>query len=298
MKDLTNIAENKVAIVGKLLNVSFSSGKIKNNGMPYERVDMMIRVSQTFGGREETSDILVPMFAPQFTKEGKTNPGFENLQTLKTMKTAQNYGYENADTIRIGKGSIEENYYVNKQGQLVDGWRLRTSFIGFGKGPQAATFSVEMFIMKMIEEVDREGETTGRLIIKGAIPQWGSRLDVIDFIVENPESVDYISRNWEEGNTVHVVGRIRITTKEEPHSVETGSWGEDIPQTSTRSIHELIITKGSDEGYEEDEAYDPVEIRKGYNARKADRDQKLLEAKEPKTVVKKASLASFGDEDF
>ena len=295
MKDLTNIAENKVMIVGKLLDTSFASGKTKT-GVPYERVRMMIRVSQTFGGREETSDIPVSMFAAQFKKDGGTNPGFENIQTLKKMKTSQSYGYENADTIRIGSGNIEENVYVS-QGRIVEGWQLRTSFVGFGKGPQAATFSVEMFIMKMIEEVDREGETTGRLIIKGALPQWGSRLDVIDLIVENPESVDYISRNWEEGNTVHAVGRIRFTTKEESTSMETGSWGEDIPKTSTRTIHELIITKGSDEGYEEDEAYDPVEIRKGYNARKADRDQKLLEAKEPKTTVKKASL-SFDDEDF
>ena len=295
MKDLTNIAENKVMIVGKLLDTSFASGKTKT-GVPYERVRMMIRVSQTFGGREETSDIPVSMFAAQFKKDGGTNPGFENIQTLKKMKTSQSYGYENADTIRIGSGNIEENVYVS-QGRIVDGWQLRTSFVGFGKGPQAATFSVEMFIMKMIEEVDREGETTGRLIIKGALPQWGSRLDVIDFIVENPKNVDYISRKWEEGNTVHAVGRIRFTTKEESTSMETGSWGEDIPQTSTRTIHELIITNGSDEGYEEDEAYDPVEIRKGYNARKADRDQKLLEAKEPKTTVKKASL-SFDDEDF
>ena len=295
MKDLTNIAENKVMIVGKLLDTSFASGKTKT-GVPYERVRMMIRVSQTFGGREETSDIPVSMFAAQFKKDGGTNPGFENIQTLKKMKTSQSYGYENADTIRIGNGNIEENFYVS-QGRIVDDWQLRTSFVGFGKGPQAATFSVEIFIMKMIEEVDRDGETTGRLIIKGALPQWGSRLDVIDFIVENPESVDYISRNWEEGNTVHAVGRIRFTTKEESISMETGSWGEDIPKTSTRTIHELIITKGSDEGYEEDEAYDPVEIRKGYNARKADRDQKLLEAKEPKTTVKKASL-SFDDEDF
>lgn len=295
MKDLTNIAENKVMIVGKLLDTSFASGKTKT-GVPYERVRMMIRVSQTFGGREETSDIPVSMFAAQFKKDGGTNPGFENIQTLKKMKTSQSYGYENADTIRIGSGNIEENVYVS-QGRIVDGWQLRTSFVGFGKGPQAATFSVEMFIMKMIEEVDRDGETTGRLIIKGALPQWGSRLDVIDFIVENPKNVDYISRKWEEGNTVHAVGRIRFTTKEESTSMETGSWGEDIPQTSTRTIHELIITNGSDEGYEEDEAYDPVEIRKGYNARKADRDQKLLEAKEPKTTVKKASL-SFDDEDF
>lgn len=50
MKDLTNIAENKVMIVGKLLDTSFASGKTKT-GVPYERVRMMIRVSQTFGGQ-------------------------------------------------------------------------------------------------------------------------------------------------------------------------------------------------------------------------------------------------------
>ena len=46
-----------------------------------------------------------------------------------------------------------------------------------------------------------------------------------------------------------------------------------MPDTTTRMIRELIITKGDDEGKEEDFAYDPAEIKKGFNARKAEIEQ-------------------------
>ena len=44
-------------------------------------------------------------------------------------------------------------------------------------------------------------------------------------------------------------------------------------------VRELIITKGDDEGKEEDFAYDPVEIKKGLNARKAEIEQLQIDAK-------------------
>ena len=43
MKSINNQAQNKVSISGKLLDVSFSSGKTKK-GVPYERANVTVRV--------------------------------------------------------------------------------------------------------------------------------------------------------------------------------------------------------------------------------------------------------------
>ena len=61
--------------------------------------------------------------------------------------------------------------------------------------------------MDMTDELDREGDTTGRLIIKGAVVQYGGMLDVLYFVVEQPEAVDFIQRNWKINDTVTVKGK-------------------------------------------------------------------------------------------
>lgn len=278
MKDIMNQANNKVTIVGKLLDASFAAGKT-SAGKPYERANLTIRVTQTYGGRTETSEVPVSAFATQYTNKGGINPAFENIQKLKEFKTVQNVGIDNADIIRITSGDLRENAFVSKSGQLVNGWQLNSSFFNPGKGDDTATFNVDIFIMDMKEEFDREGETTGRLIIKGAIVQYGGRLDVVEFVVEAPDCVDYISNNWEPNNTVNVGGRIRYTVQEEKRAAAESSWGEDIPDTFPRVARELIITRGSDEPFEEDMAYDATEIKKAFNERKARLEQLQLDAK-------------------
>ena len=278
MKDIMNQANNKVTIVGKLLDASFAAGKT-SAGKPYERANLTIRVTQTYGGRTETSEVPVSAFATQYTNKGGINPAFENIQKLKEFKTVQNVGIDKADIIRITSGDLRENAFISKSGQLVNGWQLNSSFFNPGKGDDTATFNVDIFIMDMKEEFDREGETTGRLIVKGAIVQYGGRLDVVEFVVEAPDCVDYISNNWEPNNTVNVGGRIRYTVQEEKRAAAESSWGEDIPDTSTRVVRELIITRGSDEPFEDDMAYDATEIKKAFNERKARLEQLQLDAK-------------------
>ena len=278
MKTLTDQSTNKVTIVGKLLDATFNSGKTKA-GIPYERANITVRVAQHFGDHDEISEVPVSMFASQFTTKGTPNPAWQSIQDLRKMKTAQDHGIDGADTIRITGATLSENNFVSKSGQLINGWQIRSSFINAGNTPEVASFILDIFIMDMSDEVDREGDPTGRLLIKGAIVQYGGKLDVLQFVVENPDAVDYISSHWSTNETNTVKGRIRVTSMEEKAAPSTSSWGEDVPDTTTRMIRELIITKGDDEGKEEDFAYDPVEIKKGFNARKAEIEQMQIDAK-------------------
>ena len=282
MKNILEQATNKVNIVGKLLDTTFNHGVTKT-GAPYERANLTVRVTQTYNGQEEVSEIPIGMFASQFTSKGTPNPAYKSLQDLKEMKTAQNVGFDAADTIRITNGTVRENNFVSKSGQLINGWQLNASFINKGSTADVASFVLDIFIMDMHDEVDRNGEPTGRLIIKGGLVQYGGKLDILEFVVEGSEKVDYIQRNWEINQTVTVKGRIRVTSVEEKNSGSEGSWGEDIPEVSTRMIRELVISTGSDEGKEEEFSYDPTDIKKAFNVRKAEIEQLLIDARQGAT---------------
>jgi hypothetical protein len=132
--------------------------------------------------------------------------------------------------------------------------------------------------MDIHPEEDRDGEPTGRLIVKGGLVQYGGKLDVLEFIVEGPDKVEYVERNWNVHDTVNVRGRIRVTSIEEKPRAAS-SWGEDVPDETTRMVRELIITTGDDTPKEEDFAYDPTEIKKAFNVRKAEIEQLQLDAK-------------------
>lgn len=294
MKNTQVQATNKVNIVGKLIEMQFREGTTKD-GKPYESCNYTVRVHQTIEGKEEIHEIPLSLFASKYTNAGAPHPGYKNIQDMKKMKTVQDYGEKEASVIRTSSGSIQENYFVAKSGQLIDGWRINTSFVNEGGKGEMATFSTDIFIMDMREEEDRNQELTGRLIVRGAIVQYGGKLDVVDFIVEAPDKVEYISRNWNVNDTVNVKGRIRFTAKETAASpVTQSSWGEDIPEIpTTQTVRELIITSGSDEPFEEDFAYDPMEIKKAFNVRKANIEQMQVNATAPKKAPAQSGASKY-----
>lgn len=281
MKDLMTQSTNKINIVGKLLDTVFREGTTRD-GKPYESCTFNVRVRQTIEGVEEIDEIPISTFASKYTNAGTPHPGFKSIQEMKGMKTVQEHGEEEATVVRISTGSIAENYYVSRAGQLIDGWRINASFVngnGNAKGSMA-TFNIDIFILDMHDEEDKDGDPTGRLIIRGGIVQYGGKLDIIDFIVEDPAKVEYISRNWNINDTVNARGHIRYTAKEAQNQpIQSSSWGEEIPDIpTTQMVRELIITTGSDEGFEEDFSYDSTDIKKAFNVRKAVIEQMQVNA--------------------
>lgn len=288
-KSITVQAHNEATIIGKLLATSFTKGTTKA-GAPYERGTLTVRLTQTYGGREETSEVQAPIFAPQYKKDGGLNPMYARLQELKSLKTIQNVGYDAADSIRLNNVQIQENNFVSRSGQLVSGWQLRPSFFEVNSTiKEAATFKVEIFILDMREEMDRDGEPTGRLIVKGGIVQYGGMLDVVEFYVEAPDTIEHISRNWQINDTLLAKGYIRWCAQVEKAAPRQDSWGEDIPESAPRMKRELIITTGDPEGRDEEFAYDPAEIKKAFNVRKANIEQKQASAAKPTTAAAPAA---------
>lgn len=294
MRTIENVTNNKVSIVGKIVTVDFGEGKT-GKGAQYARATATIRVENTYEGHTEISEIPVRFFATKFTNAGAPNPGYQTIQSLKEIKTIQGVGEADADIISITRGELQENFYVSKNTQrLVDRFEIRGSFINKRAAQSCASFDVDMIILDMHDETNRDGETTGRLIIRGGLVQYGNRLDVLDFIVEDPDKISYISRAYEVNNTAHFKGRIRCTTKEILNTAPASSWGEELPEEHTSFVNELIITTGDDEPLDEERAYDITSIRKAYNERKARIEQAQLDAKNaPASTAPKAAKTSY-----
>ena len=52
MKDIMTQANNKITIIGKLLDATFNKGTT-SEGKPYERANLTVRVTQKYGNRTE-----------------------------------------------------------------------------------------------------------------------------------------------------------------------------------------------------------------------------------------------------
>lgn len=289
-------ALNKVTTVGKLLELTIKDdGKTKDD-RPYARGNLVIRVEQTYGPNRttEVSEIPFSFLAMKYKKDGDLNPAFKNVMELKSYRTAQDHGIENADRIKITSGDLQENMFVPRGGSnLVNGWQLRSSFYAKATTNDAdcATFSNDIYILGMKRETDKEGDETGRLVVRGAIVQYGGRVDVVDFFVEDPSCVEYIDRNWNVNDTVNVKGRIRFVSKVESVSSDDG-FGEEIPEQTTRTKKELIITTGSNYPKDEDSAYNPEDVKKGMQDRKARSEQIMEDAKSAPATPAAAPAAS------
>lgn len=308
-KPISTPSRNSVSISGTLVDVVLREGTTKpeKGSKPYRGGTVTIRVNQHYGageGIDETSDIPVDFIAMKFKKDGSLNAGYTQLAAFTdgTFKSIQNVGEAHASRIRVdGRfGSLAENMYVNRDGSSVSSTtRINTSFFSRDSGTvDSATFSTDIYVMSMDHEIGTDGEETGRLHMRGAIVQWGQKLDVLDFYVENPSVIGYFERNYNVNDTVNVVGRIRWTaTVEESH--DDSGWGEFVPKTNTRMKRELILVNGSDYPYEEDMAYATSDIQNLNADRTSRREQLKIDARN-RAAAKKAKAvakASAGIDD-
>lgn len=290
-------SKNHMEVIGKVISVTSREGTNKK-GKPYASATVLVGVNQMVNGHEEYSEVPVEFFSNMYKNDGNPNAMYDNVKKLGNLKSAQTYGMDNADTVAIkvagtSNGALTENYYAGRDGRVRYGWRLNGKFCNIVKGGvNKATFTNEIYIMSMRDEIDSNGDTTGRLLIKGALVGYGGKLNVIDYIVENPEAVDYIQRNFSENTVGLFAGKIRITSKEVTQSV-TGTWGEVIEDTSTRFVRELVIVSGGDSPLDEDSSYDPADIRKMFNIRKMEIEQLETNAQKPAAPAK----SKYGWED-
>lgn len=288
------ISENQVKIEGILSEVGLETATFNRKGQTTEciRGTIKIRVEQDINGTMTTMEVPVSAFASRYTNAGAENPAYNSLKdVMENYKSIAACGnIDDADRVRITSGSLQENVFYAKNGDLVNTSRISASFINKiakNECKPEATFTATIVVGNKSDELDRDGTPTNRLNVNGVIIQYGERADLIKFIVAKPDAKNHIEQYWNDGDTVRVQGKVNFSSKTEYIEEEVG-FGEPIKTAKTTSVHELLIESGSAGCLEGDAAYDIKDIQSALAARKV----RIEETKKP--AVTAPSKPDFG----
>ena len=268
-------AENRVRIEGIVSEIDINETSFTRNGQLKEAIGgkITIRVKQTISGEEKVLEVPVHCFAAKTTNKGTPNPAYESISKVAKEYTsiAACGSEEEADCIRVTSGDIRMNEYYSQTGNFVSFPRVNNSFFQKVRKDELnpeATFSAQFVVTSKTEEVDQNGDLTGRYIVTGALPQYGGLIDLIKFYCESDGVINAVSTYWEIGDTVQAHGKLNFSSKTETIT-ESSDFGEAISRQRTISVSELIITGGSQEPLGDELGYSNEEIREGLVRRKA-----------------------------
>ena len=268
-------AENRAKIEGILAEIDIKPGSFNKDGQTMESIggSIVVKVTQKISGEEKELSIPVHMFASKLTKRGTPNPAYESIKKVADEYisiAASETGEDGADRIRITSGNVRMNEYYAQDGRLISFPRINASFITRitkADCKPEATYTAEFVVASKNEEVDRNGEPTGRYRIDAILPQYGGKVDVIPMYAQSAGVIDAISTYWNIGDTVKANGRLDFSATTET-IIEEVDFGEPIEKTRTINRSDLIITGGSQEPLEGDFAFDNGEIQSALADRK------------------------------
>ena len=264
-----------------------------------------VKVVQKISGKEKELMVPVHMFASKLTNKGTPNPAYDSIKKIMdeyTSIAASENGEDGADRIRITSGSIRMNEYYSQDGRLVSFPRVNASFvqkINKGDCKPEATYTTEFVVANKSEELDRNGEPTGRYRIDAIIPQYGGKVDVVPMYAQSPGVISAVSEYWEIGDTVKANGRLDFSATTET-IIEEVDFGEPIEKTRTVNRSDLIITGGSQTALEGDFAYDNAEIQEALAERKLrlekqkDKDMSRAASKQTPPKTSKNGFTDLG----
>lgn len=285
-----NDDNNSVKIEGILSEIDLneiSYQNKKNETVEAISGTVKIRVNQQIDHKDCELDIPVHLFANKFTNSGKKNPSYDNLKQVKDeFASIAAVGMEQADKVRITKGTITMNDFYNNSGELVSYPRIKASFISkvtdLNKYKPEASFSITYVVGDCGLVIDNDGvEIPNRYKIRGIVPQYGGMVDVIDFYAITPSVIDVISRFWHKGDTVRMNGKLNFSSRIEEKEIEV-DFGEPRIERHTVSVSELIIVGGSQTPLTGEFAFDDNDIKQAL----AERQNRLAELKNKQKTKK------------
>ena len=283
--------QNAIEVVGTLSEVDLNE-RTTSEGKEYVAGKIVIKSKVKL--HNEMIDVEIPfnVYANKFTNDGKENPSYRSIMSVKNDMTsiAACGDPASASYVRVytDKGGLRENSFFDKTGRLVEAVRINSGFFNVvprDKYEDTATFSTTIFILSIDDEMDRDGMPTGNKKIKAAVPGYKGVVNVIDYKVVSKQAIEYMDTYWSKADTVKVYGVIAYTSDVQIIHEEVG-FGDPVEKRVTRSKKELIITSGSPAALDEEESFDSSEIAKAMTMRKAELEKKKEEATTPAPKAK------------
>lgn len=269
-------AKNKVRVEGILSEIDLKYGSYVKNGRTMDTIggNIKVRVNQVVNGQENTLEIPVYLFANKLTKDERPNPAYASIESVKNdyVSIAACGSEIGADKVRITNASIRMNEYPNAQGNIVSFPRVNASFVNKATGEfrPEASWELEFAVSSIDFMTDSEGVELDpkKLRIKVLVPQFGGKIDTMELVATNPGVIDAITSYWENQKTYTAKGRLNFTTTTYEVTEEC-DFGEPDVRVYTRTLSELVVTKGTQAPMEDEMAFAPIELAAALKEHKA-----------------------------
>lgn len=233
---------------------------------------------------DDTNFITLNVWVNEVTAKGAQNNAFAGMQTvMNEYQSIAEVGEEAATRVFCKRGQLQPNSYVNKEDLMVHtGVRYSASYltrVAPDKFSPRAEFEVEAFINTMLEEMDTEGQPTGRLKMGLFVPTYRG-IEPLELII--PEEIaDAFDSTFERGQTTRIYGKILNCTIVKEKVIKLVVGGER-KERSTSWINELQVT-GATAAYDEEFEFAAEAIQKAL----VERDLRLQKEKEVAAEAKK-----------
>lgn len=288
MTETTNLrqADAKVEVLGILSEKKLE--EVTVDGKKIIRGDLVIQTG-------DINFITFSVYVSEKKNDGNENPAYKGMKTImEEYKSVATAGREAATKVFVSEksGQFRPNSYVGRDKQVSVSARFQSMFFNEYKGSLEdfepyAKFEIEMVIASMVPETDKEGEETGRVVVKGWMPTYSGIEPVT--LVATDETAGALLDDYAPNNTVKFFGDIVNSRAviDETIPVKIGK-----PKVRKKTIYknEMIIT-GASEPYGEDsdfptpEPYDLEAVRKAITDREMKLDEEVKKAKEAEGKV-------------
>lgn len=287
-------SQNEVIVSGILNELDIVTGVTKD-GRDYVRGTAYVRVDQEINGETVENIVPVKMFSMKL-KKGTTEVSkiYERIMGYSSEFKSIAVCEDPAEASRVTiVAKVSENaYYDERTGQIRSNFQLDGNFINKAKpgDVEGAKFVFSGVVIGTQNEVNADGEETGKLFVKLGIVGYGGKLHVVTLAATDSKKT-HIENNWSQKDTVKVAGVVNISREVKEFKEDTG-FGEPIISTKTLYRNELVITGGSASCLDEDYAYDAADIASLLEDRKV--AQEALKNAPKKTASAPAKSDGFG----
>ena len=237
---------------------------------------------------DEEGLVVIPVhftYVVEINKSGNKNATYANLdKIINENNTWILKGKEEASKVRIDT-ALSVNDFYTQDDRLVSTKVNEGGFVTFisdlGAENERNTFTTDILITNVtrVEADPEKNIDKDYAIVKGAVFNFRNDLLPVDFVVRNPEGMDYfedLGASQSEPILTKVWGRINCRTLTNEKKEET-AFGEESVRTFERKVKEWVITGGAKVPYDMD---DETVITKAEITKAAqDRELKLADIK-------------------
>lgn len=286
------LAENEVQVTGILTEKELNESMDKNN-QPVIKGTVTIKTS-------DLNFVKINVYASKYTKDKRENPAFTGLQTvINEYKSVAEVGTEEATRLSVRKGQLQFRTFAGRDGNIVNAMQYSSNYFNREKNDEEpkAQINFEGYIAALTNEVDKEGEETGRLKIKCYVPLY-SGIETM-YVVVPAELADACESELEVGQTAEFFADIVSIVDIKKKTIQLTIGGTKT-FTEKRIVNELVLTGAVK--YEEDDqkSYDRELIKKGLTERellieelKKQDKEKVKNSKNDKTGASGRPLPNF-----